>query len=661
MTENHDEANTTDALDELVASSRLLGSDPALVLHGGGNTSVKAPWIDITGEVVDAIYVKGSGWDLATIERAGFAPMPLARLRALLRLERLADPDMVRELSAARLDPAAPQPSVEALLHAFLPHTAVLHSHADLILTLTNVPDGEARIRSVFGDRVVVIAYVMPGFDLARAVVERWDALAGPDTIGMVLMSHGLFAFGDSCSQAYERHQSLIELARAHVQALPPAERARAEVGAAHDGAHVCRIDPVDHADLRRAISVAAGRPMIVTSHTDDAVREFVARPDVADLATRGPLTPDHVIRTKRAPMVGRDVDRFAREYAEFFHRNQHRSRTPVDMLDAAPRVVLDPTWGMLTAGARAADAAIAADVYHHTIDVLTTCEDRLGGWRPLGDGDLFDVEYWDLEQAKLRRGGSAPLLAGQVAIVTGAASGIGRACAKVLLANGAAVVGLDRSPKVEDTFAGVDWLGVCVDVTDAAAQDAAVRDAIAQFGGIDVAVLAAGIFGRSAFIADLEPGEWRNVQSVNLDATANALRALHPFLSRSPVGGRVVIVGSKNVHAPGAGAAAYSASKAAVTQLARVAALEWAADRIRVNTVHPDAVFDTGLWTPELLAERAAKYGMTVEQYKTRNLLGVEVTSDRVASMVLQLVGPAFSATTGAQIAVDGGNERTL
>ena len=661
MSENDYAASAGDVVDDLAATSRLLGSDPSLVLHGGGNTSVKAPWVDITGELVDAIYVKGSGWDLASIERAGFAPMPLARLRALLQLERLSDPDMVRELSAARLDPNAPQPSVEALLHAFLPHAAVLHSHADLILTLTNVPDGEARVRSVFGDRVVVIPYVMPGFDLARAVVERWDAQAGPDTIGMVLMSHGVFAFGDSCSQAYERHQSLIELAGAHVDALPAPERSAAIAGAASHVEPVCCIDAVEHAELRRAVSNAAGRPMIVTSHTDDAVRAFVARPDLADLATRGPLTPDHVIRTKRVPMVGRDVEAFAGAYAEYFRRNEHRSRMPVTMLDAAPRVVLDPVWGMLTAGGRAADAAVAADVYRHTMDVVTMCEDRLEGWRPLAEGDLFDVEYWDLEQAKLRRGGAAPPLAGQVALVTGAASGIGRACAKALLANGAAVVGLDRSAAVTGAFAGTDWLGVCVDVTDARAQDDALRAGVAQFGGIDVAVLAAGIFGRSAFIADLDPGEWRNVQAVNLDATANALRALHPFLSRSPVGGRVVIVGSKNVHAPGAGAAAYSASKAAVTQLARVAALEWAVDRIRVNTVHPDAVFDTGLWTPELLAERAAKYAMTVEHYKTRNLLGVEVTSDLVASMVLQLVGPAFSATTGAQIAVDGGNERTL
>ena len=652
---------TGDVIDELVRASRLLGADPSLVLHGGGNTSVKAPWHDITGETIDAIYVKGSGWDLATIERPGFAPMPLSRLRALLRLDQLSDPDMVRELSAARLDPEAPQPSVEALLHAFLPHTAVLHSHADLILTLSNVPDGAERVRHVFGDRVIVVPYVMPGFDLARAVVEQWDAQSGPEAVGMVLMSHGLFTFGDTCRAAYDRHIELIDLARAHIDALPAAERDRAQAGAALDGAHVCSIDAVALADLRRELSTVAGRPLIVTSHTDETVARFVARADLADLATRGPLTPDHVIRTKRIPMVGRDIAAFVSAYTQFFDAHRHRSRTPATMLDAAPRVILDPEWGMLAAGGRAADAAIAADIYHHTIDVISLCEDRIGGWVPLEAHDLFDVEYWDLEQAKLRRGGSAPMLAGQVAVVTGAASGIGKACARVLLANGAAVVGLDRSGSIADAFSGADWLGVCVDVTDADAQDRAVREGVRQFGGIDVAVLAAGIFGRTALIAELEPSEWRAVQSVNLDATANAMRALHPFLARSPVGGRLVLVGSKNVHAPGAGAAAYSASKAAVTQLARVAALEWAAAGIRVNTVHPDAVFDTALWSPELLAERAAKYAMTVEQYKKRNLLGVEVTSELVGRMVLQLVGPAFTATTGAQIAVDGGNERTL
>ena len=641
------------SLDELVAASRRLGSDPSLVLHGGGNTSIKAPWNDITGGMIDALYVKGSGWDLATIEPAGFTPLPLARLHALLELDELPDPDMMRELSAARLDPAAPQPSVEALLHAFLPYRAVLHSHADLILTITNLPDGDQVARDVFGDDVVYVPYVMPGFDLARAVRASWDEQADKRTTAMVLLAHGLFTFGATCDEAHARHAELIERAAAHVAATPPAE-----VRAAREVPDVCG---VELAELRSRLCAVAGRPMIVSRHTDDAVLRFTQRSDVDDLATRGPVTPDHVIRTKRIPLVGRDVEAYAAQYHDSFEQFASSAGGPVEMLDPAPRIVLDPELGMLTIGAQAKDADIAADIYRHTIDVVTTCEDRLGGWVPLPATPIFELEYWDLEQAKLRLGGPAPMLAGRVAVVTGAASGIGRACAAVLLDNGAAVIGLDRSPAVVGAFTGPAWLGHEVDITDAVGHEAAIEDGVRRFGGVDIAVLAAGIFGRTATIADVDDTEWATVMAVNLDAVATGLRLLHPMLSRSPVGGRVAVIGSKNVHAPGTGAAAYSSLKAAVTQLARVAALEWAIDGIRVNTVHPDAVFDTGLWTDELLAGRAEKYGLTVEQYKRRNLLGTEITSDLVAAMVLQLVGPAFAATTGAQIAIDGGSDRTV
>ncbi len=642
-----------DSIDELVLASRLLGADPSLVLHGGGNTSVKAPWSDITGATIDAIYVKGSGWDLATIERPGFAPMPVGRLSDLAALEHLSDPDMVRELSAARLDPEAPQPSVEALLHAFLPHRAVLHSHADLILTLTNLADGDERVASVFGDAVVVVPYVMPGFDLARAVARCWDEQSHPGTTGMVLMAHGLFTFGDTCQEAYERHLHLIQLATAHVDSLPAAT-----VQAAREVPVVC---VADLADLRRQLSEVAGRPLVVTRHTDDDTMRFVGRTDLADLATRGPLTPDHVIRTKRVPLVGRDIEGYAADYTDYFDTNHTRARTPITMLDPAPRIVLDPELGMLAVGARAADADVAADIAHHTMGVITTCEDRLGGWEPLPAHHLFDLEYWDLEQAKLRRRGVPPPLEGQIAVVTGAASGIGNACARVLIDHGAAVIGLDRDPQVTNAFASTAWLGCEVDVTDSAQHDDALRRGVERFGGVDVAVIAAGVFGQSQRIADLDLARWDDVMAVNVRAVAGALRSLHPLLARSPVGGRVVVVGSKNALAPGAGAGAYSASKAAVTQMARVAALEWGVDGIRVNTVHPDAVFDTGLWSDELLAERAAAYGMTVAEYKQRNLLRTEVTADLVAQAVLQLVGPAFAATTGAQIAIDGGSDRTI
>jgi rhamnose utilization protein RhaD (predicted bifunctional aldolase and dehydrogenase)/NAD(P)-dependent dehydrogenase (short-subunit alcohol dehydrogenase family) len=642
-----------DAIDELVVASRRLGSDPSLVLHGGGNTSVKAPWTDITGDVVAAIYVKGSGWDLGSIERAGFAPMPLGRLRALLELDELSDPDMVRELSAARLDPDAPQPSVEALLHAFLPHPAVLHSHADLVLTVTNLRDGPARVRELFGDAVVVVPYVMPGFDLARAVRQAWVEQAHDATIGIVLMAHGLFTFGDTCAEALDRHRALIGRVERFLEALAPDD-----VAEARQAPHDCAIEL---ADLRRHMCAVAGVPMVTRRHTDPATMRFVARADVQDLATRGPLTPDHVIRTKRIPLVGRDVEGYAAAYRAYFAAHEPRARSDVRMLDAAPRVVLDPELGMVTAGRQPRDTAIAADIYRHTMTVLATTEDRLGGWVPLEAHHLFDVEYWDLEQAKLRRAGSPPPLAGQVAVVTGAASGIGRACADVLMRHGAAVAGIDVADTVADTFSGEAWLGVRADVTDARQQRDALARAVEQFGGVDIAVLSAGIFGRTATVAELDDDEWSRVMAVNVDAAAAGLRELHPFLLRSPVGGRVVVIGSKNVPAPGAGAAAYSASKAALTQLARVAALEWAPDGIRVNVVHPDAVFDTGLWNEELLAERAAKYGLTVEQYERRNLLKTAVTSELVALAVASLVGPAFAATTGAQIPIDGGSDRTL
>lgn len=641
-----------DALDECVYGSRLIGGDPSLVLHGGGNTSVKADWTDITGSVVQALYVKGSGWDLASIEAPGFTPLPLDRLHALADLDALSDPEMMAALSAARLDPAAPQPSVETLLHALIPHRAVQHSHADVIVTLTNLADGEAKVREVFGSDVIVVPYVMPGFDLAEVVADMWPRQVSEGTIGMVLMNHGLFTFGESTRVAYERHVDLITRAEDWLDLNAPSPTLAGQLGT---------VDAVRLAELRQKISAAAGGPVITTRHTDEEVAGFVARKDLESLASRGPLTPDHVIRTKMLPMVGTDVDTYVAAYGEYYQRNKHRGRTELTMLDPSPRVVLDREVGMITVGRTAGDADIAADIYHHTIPVLCRSEDHLGGYQALEEGHLFDCEYWDLEQAKLRRRGAPPPMAGQVALVTGAASGIGRACAAELLGRGAAVVGLDISDTVTDAFEGSSWLGVATDVSDEDAVVAGIAAGVERFGGIDLVVVAAGIFGATRPLAEFDLAEWRRVHAINVDSVALLLHHLYPLLRLSPASPSVAVIGSKNVPAPGKGAAAYSTSKAALTQLVRVAALEWAPDGIRVNAVHPDAVFDTGLWTPELLAERAEKYGMTVDEYKRRNLLATEVTSSVVAGVVGDLLSERFSATTGAQIPIDGGSDRVL
>jgi rhamnose utilization protein RhaD (predicted bifunctional aldolase and dehydrogenase)/NAD(P)-dependent dehydrogenase (short-subunit alcohol dehydrogenase family) len=640
-------------LSESVHYSRLIGSDPSLVLHGGGNSSVKTRWRDITARDVDVLFVKGSGAEMSTITPAEFAPLDLRRLHQLLELESLGDTQMMRELAAASLDPEAPRPSVESLLHAFIPFPAVQHSHADAIVTLTNAANGERIVKDVLGDQVVVVPYVMPGFDLAREVRRVWEEQSQVGARGIVLMKHGLVTFGATSREAYEEHVELLRLAEVWLDEHAPLPET--------EPAQLPDVPLAELADLRLDVSRTAGRPLVLQRQTDEVVRRFVARPDVTALTTRGPLTPDHVIRTKPAPLVGRDVDAFADSYSAYFEKHAPRIDTGLEMLDPAPRVILDPEIGMITVGSSAHEAQVAADIYHHTMPVLERAEDHLGGYVGLPPERLFEVEYWELEQAKLRRAGEPSALAGAVALVTGAASGIGRACAEALLACGVAVAGVDLSAGVETCFAGPAWRGIVADVTDAEAIHAALTETAESFGGVDIAVVSAGIFGPSTPIAKLTDDEWRSVLSINVDSVARLLRELHPLLSRSPIGGRVVVIGSRNVAAPGPGVAAYSASKAALTQLSRVAALEWAGDGIRVNLVHPDGVFDTRLRTPEMIAARAREYGVDVETYRRRNLLRAEVTSADVARAVVALCDDTFSMTTGAQIPIDGGNERVV
>ncbi len=641
-------------LGQRVYTSRLLGRDKTLVLHGGGNTSVKTREINLVGEEEDILHVKGSGWDLETIEAAGFAPVRMAHLLKLARLDSLDDPQMVNELATQVTRAGAPAPSVEAILHAILPFKYVDHTHADAVVAVTNTENGLERIREIYGDEVVVIPYVMPGFDLARECARRFAAEAGPRTVGMILMNHGVFSFGATAREAYERMIQLVDRAERYLDAqgawtLPeptaslPDRPLRGEI-----------------ATLRREISAVAGCPMLLVGRGGPRGLEFARRDDVAELAQQGPATPDHVIRTKRLPMLGRNLFAYEDAYRAYFEAHAANAKQPKTMLDPAPRVVVDPDLGVCATARSAKDADIVADLYEHTVEIILRAT-RLGGYRALSSQDIFDVEYWDLEQAKLRKGGKPLAFAGEVALVTGAASGIGKAAVDSFLARGAAVVGMDINPAIETLHQRPDYLGIRCDVTDQQAVDAALGRTVRRYGGLDMLVLNAGVFPGGRRIADLPCAEWRRVLSVNLDSNLTLLRDAYPLLRLAPKGGRVAIIGSKNVPAPGPGAAAYSASKAAVTQLARIAALEWGADRIRINTLHPDAVFDTALWTDEVLGARAAHYGLTVEQYKTKNVLGVEVSSHDVAELAAEMCGPLFAKTTGAQVPVDGGNERVI
>jgi len=641
-----------------VYTSRLLGRDKSLVLHGGGNTSVKIRERNLLGEEEDILYVKGSGWDLETIEAAGFAPVRLDHMVRLAGLEELSDPRMVNEMATHMTRSSAPAPSVETILHAILPYQYVDHTHADAVVTITNASGGglggEARVREIWGDAVVVIPYVMPGFDLARLCARMFPAQAGPKTVGMVLLQHGIFSFGATARESYERMIDLVSLAEEYL-ARKNAWSLPAPPAVIDERPAIATI-----ATLRRDLSHAAGFPMIVSSRRDARSLAFVRRPDLGVIAQQGPATPDHAIRTKRFPMLGRDTAAWAEEYRRYFAAHAPRSKEPKAMVDPAPRLVLDPELGLLAAGRRATDAVIAAEIYEHTMDIIERAV-LLGGWQALPERDLFDMEYWDLQQAKLRRAGPPLVFAGEVALVTGAASGIGKACAASLLARGAAVVGIDVNPAVVSLHDRKDFLGIAGDVTDEDGVRRALAAAVDAFGGLDMLILNAGIFPPGRKIHELGSGEWRRIFQINLDSNLSFFREAHPLLALAPNGGRVVVIGSKNVPAPGPGVAAYSASKAALNQLARVAALEWGRDGIRVNILHPNAVFDTGIWSENLIASRAAAYGLDTGSYRRNNVLGVEVSSRDVAELAAEMCGPLFAKTTGAQVPVDGGNERVI
>ena len=635
-----------------VYTSRLLGRDKSLVLHGGGNTSVKLRERDVFGEEIEVLHVKGSGSDLETIAIGGFSPVALEPARRLASLPRLPDPQMVNELNTRVLRADAPFPSVETLLHAIIPHQYVDHTHADAVLAVSNAPDGEKRIREIYGKRAAVIPYVMAGFDLASYCAREFPKQAGKETIGMVLLSHGIFSFGASARESDERMIELVSMAEEYLQ-----KKKAWEVHLSGQGKEASR---QEIANLRRSISDQAGTPMILKTNNNSRFLGFAQHPKVEKLSQQGPATPDHLLYTKPIPMLGRDVNAFARKYREYFERHAPQAKELKTMLDAAPRMALDPQLGFAAAGRTAREAAIVEELYDHTIDVILRAE-ALGGWHAVSEKHLFDIEYWDLEQAKLRKAGAPPVFAGQVALITGAASGIGKASVKSFLRRGAAVVGVDRNPAIAAKWQRPDFLGLTCDLTDPAATAKALDDAVRTFGGVDMLVLNAGIFPSSQPLQEISTETWQRTMTVNVEMHLRLMQLCHPLLCLAPRGGRIVVIGSRNVPAPGPGAGAYSASKAAFNQLARVAALEWAKDGIHINSLHPDAVYDTGLWTEELLAARAKAYNMTIEQYKRKNLLKTEVSSKDVAELAAEMCGPLFAKTTAAQVPVDGGNERVV
>lgn len=638
-----------------VYTSQLLGQDADLVLHGGGNTSVKGELANVFGEVEPVLFVKGSGWDLRTIEGAGFPAVNMDHLLRLGGLERLGDSEMMRQLRLALLDPTAPTPSVEAILHALIPHKYVDHSHADAVVAISNSPDGEAMLQEIYGDEVLILSYTMPGFILAKQVAEATASIQWSSLRGIILLHHGIFTFDDDAQASYS---TMIELVSKAEQYLDK-KMGDAELAAASYTPD--KSDCLQLSRLRKAAADILGRSVLVRLESSMQATGFACLENCDDLATRGPLTPDHTIHAKAFAAVFEDdplpgLQNFQSRYLDYFEKHSDASH---QCLDTMPRYAVWRNKGMVYLAPNRKRLGIVQDISQHTLKSIQQAE-RLGGWQALPHQDLFDVEYWELEQAKLKTSSKSPEFEAKVAVVSGAASGIGRACVQDLIEKGAVVLALDIAEGFTAQFESAAVLARHCDITDSDAIDSALQEMVESYGGIDIVVSNAGSFPASQTLEDMDDNNWESSTRLNLSSHMKLLRASVPYL-RNGIDPAVIFVASKNVPAPGPGAAAYSVAKAGLTQMARVAALELGEAGIRVNVLHPNAVYDTAIWSDEVLASRAAHYGLTVEEYKTSNVLKTEVASHDVARAVTLFAGQALSKTTGAQLPIDGGNERVI
>ena len=648
-------------------TTRLLGSDPKLVLHGGGNTSVKTKARDLLGDEVDVICVKGSGWDMGNIEPAGLPAVRLAELRRLRALPKLSDEDMVNFQRVNLLDSTAPNPSVETLLHAFLPHKFIDHTHSTAVLALTDQPDGEAVVRSVFGDRVAYVPYTIPGFALAKSVADVFDK--NPKVEGLVLLQHGIFTVGDDARQAYERMIAFVTLAEERL-ARQRKPRARAKLPA--NIARLSDIAPI----LRGAVALErdemAGtvKRQILCFRTSPAILDYVNGAELSRYAQQGVVTPDHTIRTKNWPLivptpdahmleawkkeVAAAVDAFVARYHDYFARNNKRAEPKKKELDPLPRVVLVPGVGLFGVGASAKDAAIAADIAENTVEVIGDAE-AIGEYRCISEADMFDVEYWSLEQAKLGKA-AEKVLARQVCIITGGGSGIGAATARAMAAEGAEIAILDRDHEMAVKAAKAvhkNALAIQCDVTDPMSVRAAFDAVVDAFGGVDIVVSNAGAAWQGN-IGSVDDEVLRKSFELNFFAHQSVAQNAVRIMKAQGTYGCLLFNTSKQAVNPGKDFGPYGLPKAATLFLVRQYALDHGKDGIRANAVNADRV-RTGLLTDEMVAERAKARGVTEADYMSGNLLGREVYANEVAEAFVYLAHA--EKTTAAVITVDGGN----
>ena len=662
-----------DRADQLLAllayASRLIGSDAALVLHGGGNTSCKVKRKDIFGKYMRVLHVKGSGMDLSEIDGSDMPAIRLEPLLALRNLNRLSDEDMVNTVRCNMLDASGPNPSVETLLHAYLPHKFVNHTHATAILALANLPDATAVVREIFDNAIATVRFHMPGFELAKAAAEIYEA--NPDVEGLVLLNHGHFAFSEDAKSAYGLIIKHTNMAADWLQAKSGKVPKDSGKPAPNIGAKAISVLPVLRGIIGQRNSDFTGNRdaamPVMDLRAGPDVQEFLARPDLETLAVRGVATPDHVIRTKNYPLhltadilaagkaaISQAVDAYIAGYTAYFAQNAAHHEPGKIMLNPAPNLAWIQGVGLVGMGADARAAGIAADLAEQNITAMSNGED-CGGFFPVGEEQLFDMEYWSLEQAKLGKS-TPPAFCGRVVMVTGGAGTIGLATAQAFAACGANIflVDLEKAALTDAlNVLGKDHGGLALDITVEYAADMATNACIARFGGLDILVSNAGA-AWTGEMSNLDDAVLRKSFELNFFAHQSFAKTAARIFETQSCGGQILFNVSKQAVNPGKGFGAYGLPKATTFFLLRQLALELGPKRVRVNGINADRI-RSGLLDDATIGKRSKARGIDEGTYMAGNLLRREVEAHHVAQAFVALA--SSERTTAHVMTVDGGN----
>jgi rhamnose utilization protein RhaD (predicted bifunctional aldolase and dehydrogenase)/NAD(P)-dependent dehydrogenase (short-subunit alcohol dehydrogenase family) len=663
-------------------TSRLIGQEDDLVLHGGGNTSVKSRVTNLLGDSCDVLFIKGSGWDLETIEPQGFPALDLDYLQRLRPLEKLTDEEMVNQFRTHMLDASAPNPSIETLVHAFLPHKFIDHTHADAIVTLTNMDQPEALLKEVLGEKIGILPWIMPGFPLSKKVVELYEQQ--PEMEAIILLNHGIFTFGDNGDTAYSQMIHYVTLAEEYIAA------SQATANTASASSRPLLSTDIVLPILRGALTItenADSHPFHLLLNQNREILNCLEEEAAKSRYSSGVLTPDHVIRTKNhplwldlqdstieeiAPTIETTLADYESAYLDYFNQQVSEKDVTRICLDTKPRVILIPGLGLVTCGHTEKAARIAGDIAQHTL-LAKQRGSAIAPYRELAEAHIFDMEYWSLEQVKLGKESPLPLT-GQIALVTGGGGAIACGIGRMLLSAGAHVylsdLNQERLDKVCDLLRQefpAERIGALVmDVTDKKAVNTGIQSIVRECGGLDILVPNAGL-AHVATLEELDEQKFRQVTEVNTMGVFQVIQAAIPIFKRQALLGKaaahIIINSSKNVFAPGASFGAYSSSKAGAHQLGKIAAMELAPYNVRVNMINADAIFDdhgvsSGLWDvvgPDRMRSRNLDPEGLKEYYRDRNLLKTEVLADHVGNAVV-FFASSLTPTTGATLPVDGG-----